>query len=222
MTIDRKKDSDDKELVRCSLTGDLRAFEQLVSRYERQIYSMVRRITDSEADAQDATQQTFLSAMQHLPKFRKEASFFTWLATIAVNAALKIVRKQRGLKVVSFDKAVAPNDEGSLPHPEFIADWRENPEQLIQRRETRQLLDVAISELDPGYKAVFLLRDVEDLSVKETAKALHLSEGVVKVRLLRARLQLRERLTRVFGDEKHRYQPAAHNHDTLIDKGRRR
>ena len=100
-----------------------------------------------------------------------------------------------------------------IGHPEFIADWRETPDQLLQRAETRRLLDEAIAGLDPGYRAVFLLRDVEGLSVRETARILRLSEANVKVRLLRARLHLRERLTRVFGDAAHRERPDPHAHD---------
>ena len=106
------------------------------------------------------------------------------------------------------------DEEGTIPHPEFIADWRENPETLLMRAETRQLIEQALNELPEKYRAVFLLRDVEGLSVKETAQALGISEANVKVRLLRARLQLREKLTRYFGDEAKRLMP--HHHDELI------
>ncbi|MFZ4397017.1 MAG: sigma-70 family RNA polymerase sigma factor, partial [Kiritimatiellia bacterium] len=112
-----------------------------------------------------------------------------WLTSIAAHAALKVVRKQRGLPTQSLDAATSPDDSGRIPHPEFIADWRETPDQLLQRTETRHLLDTAISGLDPGHRAVFLLRDVEEFSVRDTAKALRISEANVKVRLLRARLQ---------------------------------
>jgi RNA polymerase sigma-70 factor (ECF subfamily) len=88
----------------------------------------------------------------------------------------------------------------AIPHPEFIADWRQSPEELVQRNETRRLLDEALARLDEKHRLVFLLRDVEGLSIKETADALGLSEANTKVRLLRARLQLREQLTRTLGD----------------------
>lgn len=188
------------------------AFEELTNRHERQIYTLALRITQNPHDAEDVTQQTFLSALENLDGFREESSFATWLHRIATHAALKILRKRRGLEVVSLDAATDPRDEdGAIPHPEFIADWRQSPEQLAQQNETRRLLDEALNELDEKHRLVFLLRDVEGMSVRETAEALGLSEANVKVRLLRARLQLRERLTRVLGDANRRIEPA-HNH----------
>lgn len=201
----------DVELVRRAQAGDLRAFEQLTERYERQVYTLALRIVRHEQDAEDVTQQTFLSAVENLGGFRKEATFATWLFRIATHAALKILRKRKGLDTVSLEEATEPQDSlGSVAHPEFIADWRQSPEQLVQRNETRRLLDDALNRLDEKHRLVFLLRDVEGLSVKETAESLGLSETNVKVRLLRARLQLREDLTRVFGDAERRVVPS-HN-----------
>jgi RNA polymerase sigma-70 factor (ECF subfamily) len=142
-----------------------------------------------------------------LPAFRQESSFGTWLSRIATHAALKILRKRKGLPTESLD---APAHNDALPHPEYIADWRESPEQLVQRNETARLIDDALAKLDEGHRLVFLLRDVEGLSVKETADALGLSDANVKVRLLRARLQLREHITRAFGDDAHRVIPHRH------------
>ena len=207
---------DDAALVRAARNGDMAAFETLVSRHERRIYNLTRRITGSVEDAQDVTQQTFISALRNLPRFRETAAFSTWLTTIAANAALKTVRKRRGLPTQSLDEATTPDDTGRIPHPEFIADWRETPDQLLQRAETRHLLDAAIGGLDPNHRAVFLLRDVEELSVRDTAKALRITETNVKVRLLRARLHLRESLTRALGDKAHRYEPAGHTHGSLL------
>lgn len=212
---------DDRELVRAAKSGEMAAFEQLVERHERRIYGLVRRLTGSEHDAQDVTQQTFLSAIENLAGFRETAAFGTWLTTIAANAAMKVLRKRRGLPTTSLDEATGPDGDGHIPHPEFIADWRDNPERMVHGREMRRLLDAAIAELDPGQRAVFLLRDVEELSVRDTAKALKISESNVKVRLLRARLQLRERLTRLFGDEKRRYAPADHGHEHARKMGER-
>lgn len=203
---------DDLDLVRAAREGDLGAFETLVTRHERRVYGLARRLTGSEHDAQDVTQQAFLSAIQNLGRFRQEAAFSTWITTLAAHAAFRVARKRRGLPTTSLDEASAPDGEGHIPHPDYIADWRETPDRLAQRAETHRLLDDAIAELDPGFRAVFLLRDVEDLSVRETAKALGLSEANVKVRLLRARLQLRERLTRAFGDDSRRYKPGKHAH----------
>jgi RNA polymerase sigma-70 factor (ECF subfamily) len=195
----------DAELVRLAKGGDLAAFEALTTRYERQIFSLALRMLRHEQDAEDVTQQTFISVLEHLDGFREESSFATWIMKIATYAALKIIRKRRGLETVSLDQTTEPSDGYDLvPHPEYIADWRESPEQLVQRNETRRLIDDALDQLDEKHRLVFILRDVEGLSVQETAEALGLSESNVKVRLLRARLQLREILTHAFGDPEQR------------------
>ena len=202
----------DAELVARAKLGDLAAFEALTSRYEQRVYSLAMRMLRQEQDAEDVTQQTFLSALENLNGFRGEASFSTWLLRIAAHAALKVIRKRKGLDTVSLEEATESQDEnGTIPHPEYIADWRQSPEELVQRNETRRLLDGALAQLDEKHRLVFLLRDVEGLSVKETAEALGLSEANVKVRLLRARLQLREQLTRTLGNPERRLIPT-HNH----------
>jgi RNA polymerase sigma-70 factor (ECF subfamily) len=166
-----------------------------------------------QEDAEDVAQQTFLSALEHLSDFRGEASFGTWLLRIATHAALKIIRKRKGIHFTSYEAATEGGDRGeAVPHPEFIADWRETPEQLAQRSETQGLLDEALARLDDKHRLVFLLRDVQGLSIKETSEALGLTEANTKVRLLRARLQLRESLTRALGDEATRLLP--HRHDS--------
>ena len=195
----------DVELVRRAKAGDLDAFEALTNRYEQRVYSLALRMLRQLEDAEDATQQTFLSALENLAGFRGEASFATWLLRIATHAALKIIRKRKGLDTVSLDEATeATNDSDAIPHPEYIADWRQSPEELVPRNEIRRLLDDALAQLDEKHRLVFLLRDVEGLSIKDTADTLGLSEANIKVRLLRARLQLRERLTRAFGDPEQR------------------
>ena len=203
----------DSELVRQAQTGDFAAFEELVSRHEQRVYTLARRIVGQEQDAEDVTQQAFLSALEHLAGFRNEASFATWLSRIATHAALKIIRKRQGLPTVSLEAATEEQETyGSIPHPEYIADWREGPAELVTRSETQQLIDTALAQLDEKHRLVFLLRDVEGMSVKETAEELQLSEANVKVRLLRARLQLRELLTRSLGDPQRRLIPASHLH----------
>jgi RNA polymerase sigma-70 factor (ECF subfamily) len=197
--------SSDLELVRRAKAGELDAFEVLTSRYEQRVYSLALRLLRHEQDAEDVTQQTFLSALEHLAGFRGEASFSTWLLRIATHAALKVIRKKKGLSTVSLEEATeAAEGTDSIPHPEYIADWRDSPEQLAERNETRRLLDEALAQLDEKHRLVFLLRDVEGFSVKEAAEALGLSEANVKVRLLRARLQLREQLTRTLGNPERR------------------
>jgi RNA polymerase sigma-70 factor (ECF subfamily) len=202
---------DDAALVRLAKAGDLAAFETLTARHERSIYSLALRIVRHPHDAEDVTQEAFLGALSHLAGFREEASFGTWLHRIATHAALKVLRKRHGLETVSLEQATEPDAPGRVPHPEYIADWQESPEQLAQRNETRRVLEDALADLDEGYRLVFLLRDVEGFSIKETAAALGLTPANVKVRLLRARLQLREALTRVFGDARRRV-PPGHSH----------
>lgn len=193
--------------------GNFAAFEALVDRLQPRVYAVARRIVGQAQDAEDVTQQTFLSVIEHLEQFRGESSVATWILRIAANHALKVLRKRRGLPTVPLDAAADPDDsEAALPHPSYIAQWRENPEDLAQRAEVRQLVDQALAELDDKYRVVFVLRDIEGLSVKETAEALGLSEANVKVRLLRARLQLRERLTAAFGEESLRVFPT-HAHE---------
>lgn len=194
-------DLPDGELVRRAKAGDLAAFEALAVRHEQRVYSLAMRMLRQEQDAEDVTQQAFLSALENLDGFREEASFSTWLLRIATHAALKIIRKRKGLETVSLEAATEERDNhDAVPHPEYIADWRQSPEELIHRNEIQRLLDEALAQLDEKHRLVFLLRDVEGFSVRETAEALGLSEANVKVRLLRARLQLRELLTQTLGD----------------------
>jgi RNA polymerase sigma-70 factor (ECF subfamily) len=203
----------DAELVTAAKAGDLAAFEELTTRHERQIYSLAFRILQNPHDAEDVTQQAFLSAVENLGKFREESSFATWLYRIATFAALKVIRKRKGLETVSLEAATEPQEDyDSIPHPEYIADWKQSPEQLVERNEMRRLLDQALAKLDEKHRLVFVLRDVEGLSVAETAAALNLSESNVKMRLLRARLQLREQLTQHFGDPAKRLERGHHHH----------
>jgi RNA polymerase sigma-70 factor, ECF subfamily len=204
-------DIPDAELVHRAKVGDFDALETLATRHEQQVYSLVLRMLRQPQDAEDVVQQTFLSVIENLPGFREESSFKTWLMRIATHAALKVIRKRRGLDTISLEAATeAANDGEPIPHPEFIADWREPPHELVAHAETGRLLDNALNELDEKHRLVFVLRDVQGLSVKETAQALALSEANVKVRLLRARLALREQLTRSFGDPARRLAPHRH------------
>jgi RNA polymerase sigma-70 factor, ECF subfamily len=206
-----KPETLDSELVERAKSGDLNAFETLTNRHEQRVYSLALRMLGHQQDAEDVTQQTFLSALESLSGFRGEAQFSTWLLRIASHAALKVIRKRKGLSTVSLDEATEPDDQDSIPHPEFIADWRDSPEELVRKHEVRSLLNQALDQLDEKHRLVFLLRDVEGMSVKETAEVLGLSEANTKVRLLRARLQLREILTHSLGDPQRRI-VRSHNH----------
>jgi len=203
----------DLALVARARAGELDAFEALTNRYEQRVYSLALRMLRHQQDAEDVTQQTLLSALENLGGFRGDASFATWLLRIATYAALKIIRKRKGLDTVSLEEATEEVDGyDTIPHPEYIADWRYSPEQLVQTNEIQRLLDEALAKLDEKHRLVFLLRDVEGLSVKETAETLGLSEANIKVRLLRARLQLREHLTRTLGDPERRVVRVPHKH----------
>jgi RNA polymerase sigma-70 factor (ECF subfamily) len=200
----------DLDLLRQARAGDFAAFERLVGRFQDRVYGLAYRMLGDPHDAEDVAQQTFLSLIEHLRDFREESAVAAWVLRIAANHALKLLRKRRGLPTVSLTD---PADEGyaDLPHPEVIAPWRDDPADLAGRREIRELIDRALAELDDKYRAVFVLRDLEGFSVREAADVLGITEANAKVRLLRARLALRERLTRTLGDEAARVFPA-HDH----------
>ena len=198
----------DAELMRLAQTGDFSAFQELVERFRVRVFRIARRILGQDHDAEDATQQTFLSLVEHIDSFRWEASVQAWILRIATNQALKVLRKRRGLPSVSLTtQADVSDDPSGLPHPDYIAKWQENPVTLAQRAEVRRLMDKSIAELNEKLRTVFVLRDIEGLSVRETAEVLGITESNVKVRLLRARLQLRELLTHALGDDATRLIP---------------
>ncbi|MBI4906730.1 MAG: sigma-70 family RNA polymerase sigma factor [Acidobacteria bacterium] len=186
---------DESALVAKAQGGDVSAFSQLITQYERKIYRLAKRITQSDEDAEDVLQDSFMKAYEHLDSFQGNSKFYTWLVRITVNEALMKLRKRKGDKTVSLDD---PGDNGDEPIVREIAVWEGDPEQRYSQEELRSLLDDAIQNLKPSFRTVFLLRDVEELSTEETASLLNLSIPAVKSRLLRARLDLRERLTRMF------------------------
>lgn len=197
----------DEYLVGQAAQGDFAAFRDLVARFQARVFGVAFRIVGQRQDAEDVTQQTFLSLIEKIDTFRGESSAATWILRIATNHALKILRKKRGLPTVSWNGSLDEDSYSSIPHPEFIARWSASPETLAQQAETREQIEATLNSLDDKYRVVFILRDIEGLSVRETAESLGLTEGTVKVRLLRARLMLREQLTRKFGDEATRLFP---------------
>ncbi len=156
---------------------------------------MAKQITQNDDDAEDVLQEAFLKAYTHLDDFQGNSKFYTWIVRIAVNEALMKLRKRRSDRSVPLDE---PIDTGEDEVAREIAVWDENPEETYSREELGELLDDAVKSLKPAYRTVFILRDIEELSIEETAEALKLSISAVKSRLLRARLQLREKLTRQF------------------------
>ena len=200
-TIQKKAGEDTSELtlVQAAKKGDLEAFSELVKRYDRNVFRIAQHITHNEEDAQDVVQEAFLKAYQNLDQFQGNSKFYTWLVRIAVNEALMKLRRRRTDRTVSIDEDVE-TDEGTMPRE--VADWSPNPEQLYGQSELSEILKKTIQGLPPGFRTVFVLRDVEGLSTEETADMLGLSIPAVKSRLLRARLQLRERLAKYFKAKK--------------------
>lgn len=201
----------DEQLIAIAASGDFDAFQHLVDRYQQRVFSAAWRITQNRADAEDVTQQTFLSLIEKISSFRGDSAAAAWIMRIATNHALKVLRKRKGMVTVSWDGSGDDDSYASLPHPDYIAHWKEPPDELALRAEVREQVDAALAQLDDKYRLVFVLRDIEELSVRDTAEELGISEANVKVRLLRARLMLREQMTRVYGDEATRVFPD-HNH----------
>jgi RNA polymerase sigma-70 factor (ECF subfamily) len=186
---------DELALVEAAKKGDIGAFEELVRRYDRNVFRIAQHITQNREDAEDVVQDAFLKAYGNLAQFQGQSKFYTWLVRIAVNEALMKLRRRRPERTVSLDQDVE-TDEDTIPRE--VADWSPNPEQQYNQAELRELLQKTIQGLPAGFRTVFVLRDVEGLSTEETAEALGLSIPAVKSRLLRARLQLRERLNKYF------------------------
>ena len=187
--------SQELALVQAAKAGDVGAFEELVRRYDRNVFRIAQHITQNREDAEDVVQDAFLKAYSNLAQFQGQSKFYTWLVRIAVNEALMKLRKRRPERMVSLDEDVK-TEEDSVPRE--VADWSPNPEQQYTQAELKDILGKTIQGLPPSFRTVFVLRDVEGLSTEETADALELSVPAVKSRLLRARLQLRERLNRYF------------------------
>jgi RNA polymerase sigma-70 factor, ECF subfamily len=185
---------DEHLLVAAAKKGDLSAFEELVSRYERKIFRLTMNITGNREDAEDAMQDAFLKSYSHLKDFEGNSRFYTWLVRIAANEALMRLRKRRPNQF-SLDEPVETEDDLM---PREIQDWGPGPDQRFAQTEMREILNKVIGELEPDYRIVFQLRDVDDLSTEETAEAVGISVPAVKSRLLRARLKLREKLTKYF------------------------
>jgi RNA polymerase sigma-70 factor (ECF subfamily) len=192
----RAETNDDLELVQASKNGDVAAFEQLVKRYDRKLFRIALSVTHNREDSQDAVQEAFLKAYQHLGDFRGDSQFSTWLIRITLNQSLMKLRKLRRTREVSLDEDFE-TDEDVLPRE--VIDWAPNAEELYSVSELRNILVKTIEELRPILRAVFVLQDLEGLSTDQTAEALNLSQSAVKSRLWRARLQLRERLNQYFG-----------------------
>ncbi len=179
-------------------SGDRKEFSRLVDTYSGPIYRLALKMLGIPSDAEDVLQNTFLKAFQHLKDFEGRSSLSTWLYRIASNEALMLLRKQR--PEINLSDATPENDDSSDYSPAQFVDWRNLPEDEFLSSESKAAMDSAVQHLPENQRIVFLLRDIEGLSIQETGEALNLSEAAVKTRLLRARLRLREELSTYYGE----------------------
>jgi RNA polymerase sigma-70 factor, ECF subfamily len=181
------------ELIRRILAGEKALFYELVRPYERAVFVAAMSVVHNQQDAEDVAQEAVLKAFVNLKSFRAESKFSTWLIQITINEARMKLRKDHAHLYESADEP-RTDDDGADYIPKDWADWRDIPSETLQRKELRDALSKAIDDLDPKYREVLILRDVEGLSIAETAAALNITEANVKTRLLRARLQVRDAL----------------------------
>jgi len=182
---------DEAQIIASILAGNTNEFHVLIRPYERSVYAMAFSLLQNEADAEEAAQEAFLKAFRHLASFRAEAKFSTWLISITLNEARSRLRQRKVLKLQSLDE---PLDGQGQVSSALLRDWCEVSTQTLERQEVRLLLERAIASLPLIYREIFLMRDVEELSVNESAETLGISIGSVKVRLHRARMMLQKTL----------------------------
>ena len=180
------------DLIARIKAGDRSLFYDLIQPYQRTVYAAAYSVLGNPTDAEDAAQEAFLKALTHIGQFRSEAKFSTWLVQITLNEARLRLRKERKGLYSSIDEG-GQDDDGEY-FPIDYADWREIPSETLQRKELKQALERALAALKPIYREVLILRDVQHMSIAETAAALEISEPSVKTRLLRARLMMRDAL----------------------------
>jgi RNA polymerase sigma-70 factor (ECF subfamily) len=184
------KDSDGI-LVTAAKRGNARAFEELVLRHRRRVFAVAQRITNSPDDAEDVVQETFHKVFLHLDNFQEKARFSTWLTRIAMNEALMLLRRRRGV----FEDLPASTDEGVKVTSHTFVDQSPNPEESCLQSERTQLLTEAINRLGPRIRTAILLRDIEEKSLEETAQILGTTSTAVKARLFQGRRKLRRIIT---------------------------
>ncbi|MGA2535569.1 MAG: sigma-70 family RNA polymerase sigma factor [Terracidiphilus sp.] len=177
------------QIIAAILAGNTHLFHDLIRPYERTVFAMAMAFLRDPEEAEDVVQETFLKALRNLHAFRAEARFSSWLVSIALNEARSSLRRRRDFKSLDDD-----SDENHQIAPELLRDWREVPSEILERLEVRKLLRDAVTGLPLIYREVFLLREIEELSMSESAQALGISVASVKVRLHRARIMLQKRL----------------------------
>jgi RNA polymerase sigma-70 factor, ECF subfamily len=188
----RKTVTDEAGLIARILAGEKELFHELIGPYERMVYLTLFSIVKNETEAEDGAQEAVISAYRHLGSFRGDAKFSTWLTMIAINEGRKRLRKAKGRAEDSIDEQIEELEGDYTPAP--LTDWREIPLEALERKELREALRVAVTELPDIYRQVFALRDLEEMNIEETAEALGITTSTVKVRLHRARIMLQKRL----------------------------
>jgi RNA polymerase sigma-70 factor (ECF subfamily) len=179
------------EMIAAILAGETQLYHELIRPYERNVYLMALSYMKNEADAEDVAQEAFVKGFKSLASFRADSRFSTWLISITLNEARSRLRRKSLVRMDSLD---TPPDEDQNVSPALLRDWREIPSEVLERGEIRQLLQEAIEQLPDIYRQVFLLRDVEEMNINDTAEALNISIPSVKVRLHRARMMLQKQL----------------------------
>ncbi len=179
------------QIIASILAGNTHEFHDLIRPHERSVFVMALSLLHNEADAEDAAQEAFLKAFRNLASFRGDSKFGTWLISITLNEARSRLRSGKTMKMESLDEA--PGEQGHVS-PALLRDWREIPSEALERKEVRSLVQEAITDLPLIYREVFVLRDVEELSVNQSAEALGITVASVKVRLHRARMMLQKKL----------------------------
>src|SRR5215469_4127969 len=187
----RSSERDEAQMISAILAGDRELYHKLIQPYELRVYRMALSLVKDETEAEDVAQEAFLKAFRNLTNFRGHSKFSTWLISITLNEARGRLRRQAKVRMESLDELPV---EGGKVSPALLRDWREIPSEVLERREVRALLQKAIEELAPIYREVLVLRDIEELSIEETAGALAISISSVKVRLHRARILLQKGL----------------------------
>jgi RNA polymerase sigma-70 factor, ECF subfamily len=178
-------------MIAAVLAGEIQVYHQLIRPYERSVYVMAFSYMKNREDAEDVAQEAFVRAFRKLASFRAESKFSTWLISITINEARTRLRRQALVRMEPLDQL--PDEDKSIS-PALLRDWREIPSEAVEREEVRVLIQSAVEQLPEVYRQVFLLRDVEELTISETAEALNISIPNVKVRLHRARMMLQKQL----------------------------
>jgi RNA polymerase sigma-70 factor (ECF subfamily) len=196
-----KREDPDRLLVGAAKGGDYDAFNALVRRHEARLWRIALRLTGRDEDAREALQEAFFAAIKSLDGFREDALFSTWITTILTREAIRVSKKRVARHARLDDSGDVDNTLDASLIPASPSPWSLSPEDVLSRKETSEAIGDALETLDPKYRQVFIMRDIEGLSIEETASATGLTPANIKVRLMRARLMLRNKLAPLFGEQ---------------------